>query len=449
MASIYQNAYITLGATKASHANGGLFNSPKIRILNAVKTPLNLVLSGHETVIYAGAELDHVDLYPRPMETVERSPFPLLDRAWVYQERLLSRRFLHFAPYELNWECRERTQCECGGIVDTPDDMNFQIRTRVVTNFISDSSRYPTHFFTGTGKKPLMRSGSLAQIKAEGAGIWRWLIEHYTCLGITFSKDVFPALAGLAQRWDPTASDQYLAGLWKNSLIDDLLWETQDWRVEAQRPMPWRAPTWSWASVMHTPIGYAIRSPVAEKHVEIVEVTCTPTSTSQTGEISSARLVLSARSLPGAIFHLDKADGSQLESKFLFSHFRCILTIKTQTGFYSPHPGFSPDVPSKEKLSPYAVKVLMMADTLQDGSITRIFLVLKERKSEPQGYERVGLFKLNLNSSIGCIEAYAEAHSLAARQTEIHEAVEQPGRKITEALFKQFEQQSLREFKIY
>lgn len=51
-------------------------------------------------------------------ESIGRSTIarhPLLTRAWVFQERLLSTRVLHFGPYELFFECRTSIECECNG----------------------------------------------------------------------------------------------------------------------------------------------------------------------------------------------------------------------------------------------------------------------------------------------------------------------------------------------
>jgi hypothetical protein len=42
--------------------------------------------------------------------------------------------------------------------------------------------------------------------------------------------------------------DKYLAGLWKQTLRKDLLWEMAGEFLSA-RPMRYRAPSWSWASV--------------------------------------------------------------------------------------------------------------------------------------------------------------------------------------------------------
>lgn len=42
--------------------------------------------------------------------------FPLLSRAWGFQERLLATRAVHFTPSELVWECQEARWCECGAL---------------------------------------------------------------------------------------------------------------------------------------------------------------------------------------------------------------------------------------------------------------------------------------------------------------------------------------------
>ena len=42
---------------------------------------------------------------------------PLLKRAWVYQERLLSPRVIHFTNSETQFECQTSCECECGGYI--------------------------------------------------------------------------------------------------------------------------------------------------------------------------------------------------------------------------------------------------------------------------------------------------------------------------------------------
>jgi hypothetical protein len=55
--------------------------------------------------------------------------WPLLKRAWVFQERLLSPRLLHFSFGELIWECRHVSACECSAIASQQkDDHSSNIR---------------------------------------------------------------------------------------------------------------------------------------------------------------------------------------------------------------------------------------------------------------------------------------------------------------------------------
>lgn len=422
MASIYQNAYVTLGATRASCSSKGLFNREAERIRSSIETELRLQADGHEATIYIGAPMSHVPQYPRPMESHEDSPFPLLGRAWVYQERLLSARFLHFAPHELNWECRESFECECGNYIFDPDAKDSKIRSH-----LSDQS--------------------LASNDGERHSIWRWLVGRYSNLNITYGKDVFPALAGLAQRWEVHGTDEYLAGLWRSSFIHGLLWSTDDWKIEGERPFPWRAPTWSWASVIKTPISYGHGFSTAQVHADIVDVKCLSAGPDMKGEISSAHLILSAKHLRGGVFYLDKSENGEVESKVLFSHFRCVLSIKTKDGLYSPSPGFSPDIPTCTKLPPSAVKVLMIADMKSNGgTVDRVFLVLKKLDGDPDTYERLGTIRLNMNQF--CIEALGEAIDLVGPDLNPREKVKEASYKMTRDLFREFEEQPMQSFRI-
>jgi len=68
------------------------------------------------------------------------------------------------------------------------------------------------------------------------------------------AADKLPALAGLARALQlARADDEYLAGLWRGSLLDDLLWTHRQVgfgrRAVPGRPQEYRAPSWSWAAV--------------------------------------------------------------------------------------------------------------------------------------------------------------------------------------------------------
>ncbi|CRJ99956.1 hypothetical protein BN1723_008722, partial [Verticillium longisporum] len=80
--------------------------------------------------------------------------------------------------------------------------------------------------------------------------LWRVeVVQEYSRLALTFPQDRLIALAGLATavgRLRP--EDQYIAGLWRSSLGEDLLWAVQPIKASARlssRP----AASWSWGSV--------------------------------------------------------------------------------------------------------------------------------------------------------------------------------------------------------
>jgi hypothetical protein len=80
---------------------------------------------------------------------------------------------------------------------------------------------------------------------AELVHAWHLIVELYSTLNMTYEKDKFNAISGLARRVNRKKRD-YVAGLWMDSLVADMLWEVS---VPSERPSVWRAPSWSWASV--------------------------------------------------------------------------------------------------------------------------------------------------------------------------------------------------------
>jgi hypothetical protein len=102
MSSIYRNSYITIAATKSADDQGGCFSK---------ESPLNLdYMLSSVGQLYVREKLVHWDTLG-PSELLRA--YPLLTRGWVYQERLLAPRVLHFTEKELVWECLQESSCEC------------------------------------------------------------------------------------------------------------------------------------------------------------------------------------------------------------------------------------------------------------------------------------------------------------------------------------------------
>ena len=75
---------------------------------------------------------------------------------------------------------------------------------------------------------------------------WRRLVSYYARLELSFPSDKLPAISAIAGRMGSALGDEYLAGIWKSRLPQDLLWDV---RHRHPRPREYRAPSWSWAAI--------------------------------------------------------------------------------------------------------------------------------------------------------------------------------------------------------
>ncbi|SRR6266536_1178222 len=77
--------------------------------------------------------------------------------------------------------------------------------------------------------------------------LWFGIVPTYSKYNLTRIEDKPVALSGVVQRLQTATGLEYLAGLWRETLMWDLLWMTKYPREH--RPPGYRAPTWSLASI--------------------------------------------------------------------------------------------------------------------------------------------------------------------------------------------------------
>ncbi|KAM5350302.1 hypothetical protein ACJ41O_006807 [Fusarium nematophilum] len=217
MHTVYQNGYLTIAASGSPGPGGGLFREAPVGY-NLRDWNIN----GEH--IRTRLKIGHMN---------SARAYPLVRRGWVFQERVLSRRILHFSSEELAWECMEGQDCECG---------EFGKYIGVEYDFLAPKERY----------RPVER------MKGWLMFVWWKIVKDYSAMQLTYDSDIFPALSGVAELQRAARGSTYVAGLWKDTLIYDLLWHLpKRWGLPGQevryqrvpRPTEWRAPTWSWASV--------------------------------------------------------------------------------------------------------------------------------------------------------------------------------------------------------
>ena len=251
MGDIYKNAYLTLAATASSDGAGGLFVERDGDILD-ITIPNSDPL--HNVSLKARRRRLHASLLPPPHGE------PLSSRAWAWQERLLSRRIVHFGSQELIWECKSGSGCECG------------------IEGVLDDAKSTFHL--------------VVDVPGWNTQLWRGLLESYTQLELTYDTDRLPALSGIASQ--VFSSSNYLAGLNREYLLGDLCWVTVRRHDEDLRPISRNAgaPSWSWVAV-NGPVYW--RSEIGwtpPESLELVEASCTPEGENLFGRVSFGSLVL-------------------------------------------------------------------------------------------------------------------------------------------------------------
>jgi hypothetical protein len=277
MASIYANSFLTIVAAKAANSTEGCFAIvPERERTHNITGVDNKTGAGF--TIYARPTIKHAD------DIEGEKFFPIASRAWCYQEQVLSPRLLHFHYCELKWECMEKTSCECSLADGIPHDKKEHAKA--------------------------LTSGSNIHSLNDR---WRRMVRSYVELNLTYESDRLPALSGVAKQMLTVRKGRYLAGLWEDSLFEDLMWwVTESDCPQARRPKEWRAPSWSWASIEGR-ILHRIY-PIKTIHCTINEAEITPAGQDPTGAVASGKLVVSGILLPAILRHVSPTlDAEELE----------------------------------------------------------------------------------------------------------------------------------------
>jgi hypothetical protein len=288
MADVYQNAWLTISATRSSSPSNGCYNSEETQTVQ-----MKGVIRNSPFILYARQQMEHVPLSWGPdsrLDKKKRFSLPLLARGWAFQERLLSARVLHFGPQELFWECREMVTCECNGIQGFDKDAN-------IVDYSGAPPKIAHNRFANS-------AASRDQLHAR----WRSMAEEYSLRKLTVGTDRLPAFEGVAKEMQGYLGTRYLAGLWEDSFVTDLCWITGTGRsvqkrVRKRGVSSWPGtPSWSWA-VVNCEVHYVkdLTEPNPKKRrnemiscCEVVEVQWSPGSL-------DAYVVLEAWVIPGRV----------------------------------------------------------------------------------------------------------------------------------------------------
>ncbi|KAF2185337.1 HET-domain-containing protein, partial [Zopfia rhizophila CBS 207.26] len=230
MGDIYSNSFLTISAAAAEDGKQGIFQPRPARLYPPVELQPR---HGDYNTLF-------VDMMPR--NTLFETPQPVDTRAWCLQETTLAPRVLVYGAEMLGWLCDSGTKLEHGYSVDHAGGVAPPLLAPRLRQLPRSSP-----------KSKALEFYHLLDEKETATRRWAAIVNQYTTRRLTFEKDRLPALSGLARTIQEETGDEYLAGLWKRDLGEDLLWkvdvllahEASEWR----RPAQYRAPSWSWAAI--------------------------------------------------------------------------------------------------------------------------------------------------------------------------------------------------------
>ncbi|KAL1609182.1 hypothetical protein SLS59_001546 [Nothophoma quercina] len=227
MENVFSFAYVTLSATSARDTVDGFIKSRTQR--QSYSVDILSPSGGDASKVYL---CEPIDDFRRDVEHSELSR-----RGWVFQERALSRRTIHFTETQVYWECGKGIRCETLTKLANPKSM-----------FLSD---------------PNFPSSMEKHYKGMRILFFQNVYETYAQLQFTYERDRAVGMAGIETRLARVYKARAKFGILDHSqepsyLRRSLLWQNVDNGAPLELidyPKDTVVPTWSWMAVMG-PIKY-------------------------------------------------------------------------------------------------------------------------------------------------------------------------------------------------
>lgn len=322
MSQIYSNSYLTIAATGSSDDCEGFLSLRNLPDYVEFDYSLSNGLYGAALAFSLPLwEAGYMRIYSGLDDE------PLSKRGWALQERYLPPRILHFASKQMHWEC-------CGHFLG---EDGFRMPGRLSS--IYEDARPPDSAMNN-------QSSKLFPSLFRGPDLWYYILQSYCRRNLSKSSDKLPALSGIARIIEERTGDKFVAGLWRGSLLEGMLWScgVGD-RNGCQTPSKYRAPSWSWASIDGWFTNTGLKEEYKRKWTElanILDVHVELKGDNPYGEIKSAWVKIRA---PLELLSIIKEKETDVE----IVH-NLLSRVKTKAGNSLGSPLFFDTVQSKEAL---------------------------------------------------------------------------------------------------
>ncbi|KAK8109664.1 hypothetical protein PG999_007801 [Apiospora kogelbergensis] len=291
MGAIYQGSFLTISANMGGDSTCGCFNHksetrdqiPRFKF--GGEQLIEITTQNEEdkaTTVYFLKQGTFITPYPLDSS-------PLSERGWIYQERILSPRTLHFTPTQLLWECRRMYRME--DLMPTP--------------YSDDTSPTTSALLS---KTYIVSVDNLVDVW-HGEIVW----GDYSKRSFTKPEDKLIAIAGVAQIIQQHLGCDYLAGLWEDYLAHGLAFWLTGSRNLGPEP---RRPTWAWSSHDKGVMWWGVNSNFTpDQHFQLVEkaLEYSGDDSNPFNPVRGGSITIEAVSVSFAITHQPASDFSPLE----------------------------------------------------------------------------------------------------------------------------------------
>ena len=221
MSEIYRGAYATIVALSSATANAGL---PRVASGKNEYHQLSCTIDGTRLV----------GLGPTLSQLVWVLPWG--DRAWTFQEALLSQRCIYMTNYQAYFECNSMQCCESLDV--SRSWVHQSVRDEAL---LKGAPEVPT-FGTGVLRSPFIPESSPYDGRLDK---YSTLVTLYKYRSLTKHSDAINGFSAILQALEQSEySDGFFWGLPIADLNWALLWEGRRGSPQRQKDFP----TWSWAN---------------------------------------------------------------------------------------------------------------------------------------------------------------------------------------------------------
>jgi hypothetical protein len=186
MGECFKNVHVTIAA--ASHAQSGILRARR-GIMQSVEEEYELVNGTICNIVIQERSLSY-----KKLESLVHDFGPLSKRGWAFQQNVLSTRTVHYTDSELVWDCCTETISQDGS--------------------------------THERNEHSILAYNMLNLQPNPGRLWQDLVGNYTRRDLTYHSDRLPGIAGSAQIMQSRTGFQYIAGLWREAIILDVLWST-------------------------------------------------------------------------------------------------------------------------------------------------------------------------------------------------------------------------------